>query len=570
MIPLRPIRFLFMTLFKDLGLSESTLQALELKGFINPTPIQEQSIPLLLKDDADIVGQAQTGTGKTAAFGLPLIELLQEKTGYPQALILVPTRELAQQVSQEIISLKGDKKLFLATVYGGTSITAQFRDLKKGCEIIVGTPGRVMDHINRGTLKLDRISHLILDEADEMLNMGFVEDIEFIISKMPEKRRMLLFSATMPREILGIAKRHMGKYHEVHIEPQFSTAESVEQYYVEVAERDKNEALSRLIDIENDFYGLVFCMTKVQTDDVAQWLIEHGYAAEAMHGDVAQNQREKTLALFKKKILKILVATDVAARGIDVKDLTHVINYALPQDAETYVHRIGRTGRAGKTGIAISLVSNGEARKFSQVKRIVKKQIQKRKLPDVNDIVSTRVRQLLVSVNEVIESEGIKQYENVTKELIAVNEPEQIIAALLKLNYEKDFDASSYKHIKEFASSSSGSSSSGSRYERDRDSRGGSRGDRSDRYDRGDRGGYGDEKPVRLFIAKGKMDDFSPRRLVDFIEQETGVKQRMINNVKVMEKFSFFTVPPDQSEQIIRHFKKNGKGNRSIVELAKD
>lgn len=522
-----------MTLFKDLGLSESTLKALEVKGFISPTPIQEQSIPLLLQNDADIVGQAQTGTGKTAAFGLPLIELLQEKTGYPQALILVPTRELAQQVSQEIISLKGDKKLFLATVYGGTSITAQFKDLKKGCEIVVGTPGRIIDHIERGTLKLDRISHLILDEADEMLNMGFVEDIESIISKMPSSRRMLLFSATMPREILSIAKRHMGRYHEVHIAPQQTTAESVDQYYVEVGDRDKLHALSRLIDIEKDFYGLVFCMTKIETDQVAQWLIEQGYAAEAMHGDVIQSQREKTLSLFKKRILNILVATDVAARGIDVKDLTHVINYSLPQDAETYVHRIGRTGRAGKTGIAISLVSPGETRKFASVRRIVKKQIQKKKLPEVNDIVKTRVNQLISSVGETIQNNGIHKYEEVAQELLALNNPEHIIAALLKLNYEKEFDASSYKHIKEAS-------------------------------------GANIDKPIRLFIAKGKMDDFNARRLVEFIEKETGVRQRMINNVKVMEKFSFFTVPYEQSEQIISHFKKFNKGKRAIVERAKD
>lgn len=548
-----------MTLFKDLGLSESTLQALELKGFVNPTPIQEQAIPLLLQGKADIVGQAQTGTGKTAAFGLPLIELLEEKSGYPQALILVPTRELAQQVSQEIISYKGDKKLFIATVYGGTSITAQFRDLKKGCEIVVGTPGRIMDHIERGTLKLDQISHLILDEADEMLNMGFVEDIEFIITKMPKTRRMLLFSATMPREILSIAKRHMGKYDEIQIEPQHSTAELVDQYYLEVAERDKKEALSRLIDIEQDFYGLVFCMTKIQTDEVAQWLIEHGYAAEAMHGDVAQSQREKTLSLFKKKIINILVATDVAARGIDVKELTHVINYSLPQDAEIYIHRIGRTGRAGKTGISISLVSPGESRKFSQVKRIVKKQIQRRKLPEAKDIVSTRVNQLLNSVNNVIETNGIARYEEVASQLIAVNEPELIIAALLKLNYEKEFDTNSYKHIKE---------SSGN-YERS---------DKSERFGKSDRfgksSGYSkgnnSTDGIRLFIAKGKMDDFNARGLVEFIENETGVRQRMINNVKVMEKFSFFTVPLEQSEQIISHFKKHGKGSRSIVERAKD
>lgn len=555
-----------MTLFKDLGLSESTLQALELKGFVSPTPIQEQAIPLLLQGKADIVGQAQTGTGKTAAFGLPLIELLEEQSGYPQALILVPTRELAQQVSQEIISYKGSKKLFVATIYGGTSIVAQFKDLKKGCEIIVGTPGRVIDHIERGTLKLDRISHLILDEADEMLNMGFVEDIESIISKMPADRRMLLFSATMPREILGIAKRHMGKYDEIQIEPQHSTAELVDQYYVEVSERDKQHALSRLIDIEQDFYGLVFCMTKIQTDSVAQWLSEHGYAAEAMHGDIAQSQREKTLSLFKKRILNILVATDVAARGIDVKDLTHVINYALPQDAETYVHRIGRTGRAGKTGVAISLVSPGETRKFQQVKRIVKKQIQRRKLPEANDIVTTRVNQLMNSVSNVIETNGIHRYEEVAGKLLEVNDPSLIIAALLKLNYEKEFDASSYKHIKE----GSGSYERNDKPERFNKSDRFDKSDRSDRFGKSKSHSYGnDETAIRLFIAKGKMDDFNARGLVEFIENETGVRQRMINNVKVMEKFSFFTVPQEQSEQIIQHFKKRGNG-RSIVERAKD
>ncbi|MBW7936985.1 MAG: DEAD/DEAH box helicase, partial [Flavobacteriales bacterium] len=311
--------------FLKLGLSQDIVNAVIQKGFTEPTPIQAATIPLLLSNTIDMVGQAQTGTGKTAAFGLPLLDLLKEGEKKVQALILVPTRELALQVATELISYKGDKKLFITTVYGGQSIQTQIRDLKKGVDIVVGTPGRIMDHMERGTLRIDHISHLILDEADEMLNMGFVEDIETILAQTPEQKRVLLFSATMPPRILGIAKNYMGAYEMVKVTPQTLTTHLTEQVYYQVAARDKREALCRIIDFSNDFYGLVFCQTKVETDEIAHYLIEKGYPAESIHGDISQSQREKTLARFKKRTVRILVATDVAARGIDVKDLTHVV-----------------------------------------------------------------------------------------------------------------------------------------------------------------------------------------------------------------------------------------------------
>ena len=519
-----------------MGLSAATLAAIEKKGFTQPTPIQAATIPLLLENSKDIVGQAQTGTGKTAAFGLPLIDMLEEGVRHVQALVLVPTRELALQVAQEIASFKGDKKLFITTVYGGQSIQQQIRDLKKGVSIVVGTPGRIMDHLERGTLDISRISHLVLDEADEMLNMGFVEDIETILRSTPAEKRMLLFSATMPKEILSIARRYMREYELIAVKKEHLTTDLTEQLYVEVSGRDKFQALMRIIDHEPDFYGLIFCQTKIETDEVSHWLVDHGYPAEALHGDVSQNQREKILALFKKKKLNMVVATDVAARGIDVNNLTHVINYSLPQEAETYVHRIGRTGRAGRKGIAISLVTPGDSRKFAMIKRVAKAPIEKKKLPVVAEIIHKRVDHLKSSLDEMITNNGIERYEEIAGYLLDGQHPEAVIAALLKMNYDKAFDESAYKDIRE--------------------TRGGS--------------GGGNGKNVRLFLAKGKLDRMTPRQLVDFIESETRVSQRLIDGVKVMEKFSFFTVPHEEAVHILDHFKQQGRGRRTLVERAKD
>ncbi|MCX7743672.1 MAG: DEAD/DEAH box helicase [Flavobacteriales bacterium] len=542
--------------FLELGLSEGIVNAITLKGFIQPTPIQAATIPLLLSNNVDVVGQAQTGTGKTAAFGLPLIDLLKENQKQVQALVLVPTRELALQVATELISYKGEKKLFISTVYGGQSIQTQIRDLKKGVDIVVGTPGRIMDHMERGTLNINHISHLILDEADEMLNMGFVEDIEKILAQTPQNKRVLLFSATMPSKILDIAKNYMGKYELIKITPAVLTTNLTEQIYYEVAAKDKKDTLCRIIDFAEDFYGLVFCQTKIETDEIAQYLQEQGYEAEAIHGDVSQAQREKTLAKFKKKQINILVATDVAARGIDVKDLSHVVNYSLPQDAETYVHRIGRTGRAGKTGTAISIICPSDYRKFALIKRIAKTEIKRMALPDAQKVVRKKIEKLKAKLFQLIGDGEIEPYFELAHELLGGIDPEEMVAALLRLHHKDEFNPETYKPIKEVRSEIKAEA----RFDKERGE--------TKRY----RKSFdGESNGVRLFVAKGKLDDMTPRKLVEMLQEETNVPQRLMDQVKVMEKFSFVTVPQKEAETIVKHFRRTaGKGKRSLVEIAKD
>ena len=316
--------------FKKLGLSDKTIEALKAKGFEEPTEIQRLCIPLLLEENTEVIGQAQTGTGKTAAFALPIIETLDGGSKVPEALILCPTRELAIQVSEEIISLKGDKKIEVAPVYGGASMENQLRRLRKGVDVVVGTPGRVLDHIKRGTLKLDALKFAVLDEADEMLDMGFIEDIEEILKATPESKRMLMFSATMPKQVLSIAENFMHDYKLVRTEIKDISSRNTHQIYFEVRESDKLEALTRIIDREVSFYGVIFCRTKVQCEEIANKLISRGYDAQALHGDLSQREREVILKRMKEKRLSILVATDVASRGLDIQELTHVINYSIP------------------------------------------------------------------------------------------------------------------------------------------------------------------------------------------------------------------------------------------------
>lgn len=556
--------------FRDLGLSENVLQAVEAKGFTKPSPIQAACIPILLKNEKDIIGRAQTGTGKTAAFGLPLIELLDEENRVPQAIVITPTRELALQVANEIISFKGNKRLQVCAVYGGANMREQLRDLSRGVHIVVGTPGRIMDHIQRGSLNLGAITHAVLDEADEMLDMGFRDDIESILRSTPDGIRMLLFSATMPPEIRDIARKFMGEYEEIAVQKQQIANASIEQMYYDVYERDKLEALVRIMETQKDFYGIIFCQTKIDTDSVANKLIERGYGAEALHGDVSQNQRERILAKFKKKSINILVATDVAARGIDVNDLTHVINYALPQDPESYIHRIGRTGRAGKTGIAISLVSPPDFRKLAVIKRLVKTEIRKATLPGVQEVINSKLEHMKADVTETIEAGNLDKYLVTAEELLAFSSPEEVVAALLKLNLADTIDESNFGAISEVVN--------------------GGRGDRGTYGDRGDRGGKfgrrdrdrdggrdgGDrfrksfsgnrEEGERLFIALGKLDNLTPRTLVDLINEKSGVPGRFINNVKVMEKFSFISVSERDADRIINALNKDSRGNRTIAE----
>jgi ATP-dependent RNA helicase DeaD len=522
--------------FKALGLSENVLSALEKKGWEEPSPIQEKTIPLLLSGLRDIVGQAQTGTGKTAAFGLPLIEKLDENNKNVQALILAPTRELAVQVAEEINSFKGSKKLFVLPIYGGQSYELQFRGLKKGAQIVVGTPGRIQDHIDRKSLILDHVTHVVLDEADEMLNMGFQEEVEKILSSVPAERRMLLFSATMPAEILRLAKRYMRDYDLVEVKKEQLTTELTEQIYFEVRNSDRFEALCRIIDAENEFYGIVFCRTKVETDEVARHLSDRGYDSEALHGDVTQNQREMILKKFKARKATILVATDVAARGIDVNDLTHVINYQLPQDPEAYVHRIGRTGRAGKQGTAITLITPAELRSLLYIQKIARATIKKEKLPEVKDVVQNKKNRIKVEIQGIIDSGEYNDYISLAHDLIDDgNTAERALAALLKYTFKDELNEDSYRDI----------SNTGAR-------------------------SVDQKGTARLFVALGRMQNYTPPKLVKFLEEEGGVDQRKINDVKVFDNFSFITVPFAEAEILQAVFSKYKGSPKPLVTKAKD
>ncbi|PWJ89315.1 ATP-dependent RNA helicase DeaD [Oceanotoga teriensis] len=519
--------------FKSLGLSENTLKALSRKGFEEPSPIQEKTIPYLLSGEKNVIGQAQTGTGKTAAFGIPLVEKLNRKPGSVQALILTPTRELAVQVSEEINSLRGYKKLKIMPIYGGASIEAQIRELKKGIDIIVGTPGRVIDHINRGTLDLSKISFFILDEADEMLNMGFIEDVEKILSKTNNEKRMLMFSATMPSKIKVLAKKYMGEFDIISVKEEQLTTDLAEQIYFEVRKSDKFEALSRIIDVEENFYGLVFTRTKVDAEEVANRLIDRGYSAEALHGDISQYQRERILKKFKTKNSNILVATDVAARGIDIENLTHVINYSLPQNPESYVHRIGRTGRAGNEGTAITFVTPEEYRKLLFIKRFAKAEIKKSTIPEIKDVINTKKQKIKEDIKSTLSDNINNVYEVLAKDLIEeFKEPEKIIAAVLKNVYQDELETNNYNEIKEVSIDKKGK--------------------------------------TRLFVALGRADEMNPKKLVDYIEKETKVPGRIIRDVRVFEKFSFITVPFEDAEIITAIFKKKSKGRKPLIERAKE
>lgn len=561
--------------FRALGLSEEILDALEKKGYESPTPIQEQTIPLLLNGNLDVVGQAQTGTGKTAAFGLPILERFDPAQRSVQALVLAPTRELAIQVAEEIKSFKGTKKIWITTVYGGAPISQQMRELEKGTHVVVGTPGRVIDLIERKKLILDEVKYVVLDEADEMLNMGFIDDIELILKSCNETRRMLLFSATMPDRILALAKRYMGKFEMVRIAKQEITNVNIEQSYFEVPDRDRFDALCRVLDVEEDFYGIIFCNTKAEVVEISNHLNDKGYTADALHGDIQQNLREKVVKQFKTNKFGVLVATDVAARGIDISDLTHVINYGLPQDPESYVHRIGRTGRAGKLGKAIAIISPDERRKLLFVERIAKTKMKKGKLPDAFEMVKIKKRRLVESIETIIGTEHYEAYLSFAKELIQDKEAEVLVAALIKHFAKDELNPKAYKQIKEVAPKEE--FNRGDRSGRDnRGTRGGDRreGRFSDRRDRdGGRNGApkrGGGSSQRLFFAKGRADGMTPRALLDELRNTAGVESRKIDDIRILDNFSFFATNKEDADTIIAVYKRNKGKEKSLVDRARE
>ncbi len=512
--------------FDELGLSEELLEIIHDKGFEEPTMIQQMTIPVMLNDNANIIAQAQTGTGKTAAFGLPLVQKLDSRSKTVQALILAPTRELAVQVAEEINSLVGKTGLKTVPIYGGQSIDQQLRRLKKGVQIVVGTPGRVIDHLNRKTLNIKEIDYLILDEADEMLNMGFVEDMEKIMKYTNNDKKTLLFSATMPKRIMDLAKKYMSGYELLAAKKTQLATSLTEQIYFEVKQSDKYEALCRIIDIEDNFYGLVFCRTKSDVDSVVGHLLDRGYDTDAIHGDISQFQREKTLGNFRKKRINILVATDVAARGIDVSHLTHVINYSLPRDPESYVHRIGRTGRAGNEGTAITFITPSEYRQLMFIQRITKSDIKKSYVPKISDIIKAKKKKISDDLSSLQLSDDDSIYYNWAKGLLTSCPPTDILASVLKYCFDEELNPDCYNEIKEVNSGRSSVDAKGK---------------------------------ARLFVALGKKDKVTASKLIALVAGKISIKSKQISDIQIMDKFSFMTVPFEKAEAIIKTFKQKGK-----------
>ena len=549
--------------FEDLGLDEYTLKAVERKGFVTPSPIQLLAIPRLLTGDTNMIARARTGTGKTAAFGLPIIQSIREKSNVVQALILEPTRELAMQTCTEMQSFSTNDIPRTTVLYGGASYATQIRDLKKGCEIVVGTPGRVKDHIEKKTLDLSKIKYFILDEGDEMLDMGFIDDIEEIFTHANPDCRILLFSATMPEPILKIASKFMGEYETIEEEGVIDEPLLIDQKYWVLRESDKLEALVRLIDISPDFYGLVFTQTKMDADRVTRELDLRGYEAAALHGDIMQNQREKVLERFRMKKTRILVATDVAARGIDISGLTHVVNYSLPFDAATYVHRIGRTGRAGAEGIAVTFVRPEERRKLGFMQKAVAKaskgQMKEGTVPAVKEVLSVKEKRVVAELKEKlfvtseksvlqseekfaenqIENQEVQEiqtsgmilnedlinpmFENLAEELSQGLDSKKVLAALLSVFYGEKLSPKHYGKIaapKSFAQS-------------------------------------GDMQ--RIFVSLGKKDGYRAKEIAEFFSKMLHIPGRMVDDIDVAQQFSLVSLPVASAKKAIELSKSNKK-----------
>ena len=553
--------------FKELGLSAELEKALAELGITEPTTIQEKAIPTLLKDDHDFIGLAQTGTGKTAAFGLPLLELINEESKVTQGLIIAPTRELAVQTAESLKAFsKYRKKVVIDVVYGGTPIVPHLKQLKKHTPmILVATPGRLIDLVERKALRLDSISHVVLDEADEILNMGFKEDLDKILSFTPAEKFTWLFSATMPAGIRRIVKQYMHEPKEVTVSGKEKVNKNIQHNYVLIRKRDRTEVLKKLIDSAPEFYGLVFCRTKIDTQEVAEHLMSASYQAGAIHGDMSQQQRNLTMKRFKSGMLKVLVATDVAARGIDVDDLTHVIHYALPDDTAFYTHRSGRTARAGKKGQSIILLTPDTERKLKWLKRDLGIDISKMTVPSNEEIWANKLDNW---AKRIIENEPKNLSEkllNRCKELFNDLDKEDLLARLLSLEMdtdqskEIDFNLSG----KEKDWSDSRDKRKSNRKDRDRRDRK-DRGDRRDRPDRdqGDRNNITDGH--RFYINMGSFDHLDRHKLLNLISDKTSISKKKIGNIELGKKHSYFEIDKNSSRTVAKSFKDFNYRGRQI------
>lgn len=530
-----------MNTFESLGLGKELLEAITAMGYTTPTPVQEQSIPLLLENNVDIVSLAQTGTGKTAAFGLPLLQKTEQTTRAIKALVLSPTRELCLQITKEFekfsAHMPGHK---VVSVYGGANIREQIKALRKGANIIVATPGRLMDLMDRGEILLDQVEIVVLDEADEMLNMGFKEDIDTILQTTPPTRQTWLFSATMPKEVARIAKNYMTDPKEISVGRVNQTATNIEHMYHLIDGRERMKVLTRVLDFYPDTYAIVFCRTRMETAQVADKLMEHGYPAGALHGDLSQVQRDNVMNAFRKRAIQILVATDVAARGIDVDDITHVIHYHLPDDLEAFTHRSGRTARAGKSGISIALVARSETRRLRDLERMIKKTIDRRDIPSGDEVCSNQMLSLIEKIKKEEPNESnLAIYQPIIEELYNEYDPKELLNKIFSLEFNRLIEM--YKNAPDL-----NQKSSGNQFESQE----------------------GGERRRMYYINLGAKDDFDWTSLKDFLRKATGLRKDDITGVQTFSTFSVFRTSDEYAQQIMESF--NGtdfNGRQLFVKL---
>lgn len=524
------------TSFEDLHLDRKILAALKDMGFEEPSPIQKGAIPLALEGE-DLIGQAQTGTGKTAAFGIPIIQKINEKDRHIHALVMSPTRELCIQVADEISKIGRTKRVRVLPVYGGQPIERQIRSLKRGIQVVIGTPGRLLDHIRRGTIDLEYVNFLVLDEADEMLDMGFVDDMENIIKNVPPERQTMLFSATMPRPILSISKKYMRAPKMVAIHKEVVTAPTIDQYYYET--RDKVDGLCRILDTTDDCKMIIFCRTKKGVDELVIALATRGYEAEGLHGDLSQNQRDRVMKKFRSGQVDILVATDVAARGLDIDNITHVVNFDVPSDSESYVHRIGRTGRAGNSGVALTFITPREFRQLKLIERSIKTKILRGTLPTDASVLERQREQIVSKMQTILEQDRYQDYLPIVETLEKDYDIQDIAAAALKFMQE---GAKALEEPEEEGESLPDSLAN-----------------------TGAKPGM-----VRLFINIGRSSRVTVRDIVQSIAIEAEIPARSIGRISIYDKFSFVEVPMEYAEKVLGVMHRNTiRGCRVNMEPAK-
>ena len=540
-----------MMLFSDIFLKKEIQKAIIDLGFSEPTPIQKEVIPFLIESEQDLIALAQTGTGKTAAFGLPIIEKINTKKNLPQSIILCPTRELCLQITKDFESFsKYIKNLKITAVYGGANIQSQIRSVASGSQIIVGTPGRVIDLIKRKKLVLKHIESVVLDEADEMLNMGFKEDLDIILAETPEEKQTLLFSATMPKEVMRISKNYMFSPKKVEVAKRNEGAKNVEHHYYLVNAKDKYKALRRICDINTNIYGIVFCRTRRETKDIANKLMQDGYNADALHGELSQAQRDHVMNRFRKKNIQILVATDVAARGLDIDNLSHVINYNLPDDNEIYIHRSGRTGRAGNKGISIIIAHSRETRKIGFIEKMLKKEIKYQKVPSGEEICEIQLLNLVDKVVNTKVGSQIEKYLPSIKEKFSHLDKEDLIKHFISTEFNR------------FLSFYKNSNNINLKEQKNKDKPPVARKRNSK--------GHSEDGFTRFFINIGRGSNLQTHNLIGMINEFTKNRNIVIGKIDIFKNFSFFEVENAYENLILKSFyKKDWNGEKLIVEKSK-